>query len=72
MAELSGMTERDLLISLNQKVEGIEKHLDGFTERVHKLETRMTELEAKIKIWAGMAAAFGSVAMSLLHKFLNF
>lgn len=65
--QLSNLTDRELLILLAQRVNDQSEIL----EKVGELEIRLTEMETKFKVWAGVIGFIGSLAGSALMKILN-
>lgn len=76
--ELGQMSERDLLISLNSKIEHIQIRMETFNESIvehyrdiNKLKIEIAKLQTQIKIYSAIAAAVGSlisaIATNLIH-----
>jgi hypothetical protein len=61
------LTERELLLLLNQRMDAIEHQVS----RMAALELRIHELELKLKMWAFVVGGGSSIAISMLAKFLH-
>lgn len=61
------MTERELLLVLNEKISKLEASLEDFNKRNRNLELKMVQLETKVSLYAVAI----SVIVSIVFKLLN-
>jgi hypothetical protein len=73
MGQLTDMTERELLILLNEKVQRLEQDINLQTtlaEKVHTLEKRILEQEVKWRVWATVIGIGSSAVATIISKYL--
>ena len=72
--KLSNLTERELLILLNEKVERLEKEVSAqqaTAAELKALEMRVLEQEVKWRTWSIIFGAGAGIISSLITKFLH-
>jgi hypothetical protein len=73
--DFKGMSERDLLVILNERVYQMQKDLGEYSQRIDKLETDFlvfkTEILTRLKLYAAIATAIATLLGYLIQFFLK-
>jgi hypothetical protein len=72
--KLSNLSERELLILLNEKVERLESEMSGqrsIAAEIKALEMRVLTQEVKWRTWSIIFGAGAGIISSLITKFLH-
>lgn len=73
--KLSNLTERELLILLNEKVERLEQEMSAQqlnADKLKQLEMRVLEQEVKWRTWSIVFGALAGIAGSIISKLFHF
>lgn len=69
--KLSNLTERELLLLLNEKVDRLEQEVSlqkALAEKVSQLEMDLLEQKIKIRIWGAIIGFIAGIVGSMLPK----
>lgn len=72
--KLSNLTERELLLLINEKVERLEAEMSAqqnIAAKIQSLELRVLEQEVKIRTWGTIIGFLGGIGGGLLTKLFN-
>ncbi len=68
---LNNLTQKELLILLNEKVENLESDIKMKSQIDLDLQLRVNTLETKFKQWAFMGAAVVTILFKIAEKILQ-
>lgn len=72
--KLSDLSERELLLLLNEKVDRLEQEVAmgrANADKINQLEMRILKGEVQIRIWGTVIGFVAGVAGSLIAKLVN-
>lgn len=71
---MSDLTERELLLLLNEKVDRLEQEVAtnrANAEKINQLELRIVKGEVQLRIWGTVIAFLAGIAGSFISKIVN-
>lgn len=72
--KLSDLTERELLLLLNEKVDRLEQEVAlnrANAEKINQLEMRLLEQEVKMRTWGAVIGFLAGIGGSFITKLLH-
>ena len=72
---LKDLTERELLVLLNEKVDRLEQEVTlhrATTDKIAELEKQVIELRVKYQIWICIIGFLAGIGGNLFQKLINF
>lgn len=71
MMGMEGLTDRELLLLVNQKVISLEFKIESSLQTHLELQLKVKELETKLKFYSATIAIASSFLMSLILHFIS-
>ncbi|MBL7779936.1 MAG: hypothetical protein JNM22_01880 [Saprospiraceae bacterium] len=72
--KLNNLTERELLLLLNEKVDRLEQEVSSqkaLADKVAQLEMKLLEQQIKIRVWGAVIGFVAGIVGSILPKLLH-
>lgn len=71
---INGLTERELLILVNERLTRLEKEITEFTvmsTKLQELELKLAQIDTKVKVWATIIGFIAGFAASIFLTFFK-
>lgn len=71
LIDLNKLSERELLILLNHKVQGLDERVEHMEDGQQEMALKINSMESKSKVWAGIVGFFTGLFALILERLIN-